>query len=203
MQYRWMARFGARICRGWRRRRREGVRKRRPCGDAGALPPIGRDEPAPGAVSAVRARTPPQEFSPRMTHSGCATDVFPDGHLAQIAHAGFDAILFNISGPDQTRASSGKTDVNSIIDAAAAWGLDSYMYSQVKATRNLRIVLRRLARREVEEKEEEITYFSLICTSYAPFAIFARERTVLSKAFCHCTCRSANCEDCEDWASVP
>ena len=75
-------------------------------------------------------------FSPRMTHSGYARDIFPDGHLAQIAHAGFDAILFNISAPNLMQEAYGSTDVNALIDAAAAWGLDSYLYSQVKATRN-------------------------------------------------------------------
>ena len=63
-------------------------------------------------------------FSPRMTHSGYARDIFPDGHLAQIAHAGFDAILFNISGPDQILKAYGHTNVNALIDAAAAWGLE-------------------------------------------------------------------------------
>lgn len=75
-------------------------------------------------------------FSPRMTHSGYARDIFPDGHLAQIAHAGFDAILFNISAPNLILKAYGSTNVNALIDAAAAWGLDSYMYSNVKATRH-------------------------------------------------------------------
>ena len=43
-------------------------------------------------------------FSPRMTHSGWGVDQFPDNHLATIAHAGFDAILFYISGIDRTHA---------------------------------------------------------------------------------------------------
>ncbi len=59
-------------------------------------------------------------FSPRMTHSGYARDIFPDGHLAQIAHAGFDAILFNISAPNLMQEAYGSTDVNALIDAAAA-----------------------------------------------------------------------------------
>ncbi len=74
-------------------------------------------------------------FSPRMTHSGWGVDQFPDNHLATIAHAGFDAILFYISGIDRTHA-PGKTDIAALIDAAAAWGLDSYLYSSLKTLKN-------------------------------------------------------------------
>ena len=74
-------------------------------------------------------------FSPRMTHAGWGIDQFPDAHLATIAHAGFDAILFYLEGIDRTQA-SGKTDIAALIAAAAAWGLDSYLYSSLKATKH-------------------------------------------------------------------
>ena len=32
-------------------------------------------------------------FAPRMTHSGYGLDIFPDEHLAQMAHEGFDVVL--------------------------------------------------------------------------------------------------------------
>ena len=74
-------------------------------------------------------------FSPRMTHAGWDVDQFPDPHLATIAHAGFDAILFYVSGIDRTHA-PGKTDIAALIDAAEAWGLDSYLYSSLKTLKN-------------------------------------------------------------------
>ena len=73
-------------------------------------------------------------FSPRMTHAGYALDEFPDEHLATIAHAGFDAILFYVMGPDRTEA--GKADLADLIDRAAKWGLDSYLYSSLSATKH-------------------------------------------------------------------
>ena len=74
-------------------------------------------------------------FSPRMTHSGWGIDQFPDSHLATIAHAGFDAILFYLEGMDRTQA-PGKTDIAALIDAAEAWGLDAYLYSSLKTRKN-------------------------------------------------------------------
>ena len=73
-------------------------------------------------------------FSPRMTHAGWGVDQFPERHLATIAHAGFDAILFYVAGIDRTAA--GKTDIAKLIDDAAAWGLDSYLYSSLKANKH-------------------------------------------------------------------
>lgn len=71
-------------------------------------------------------------FSPRMTHSGWAVDVFPDGHLSQIAHAGMDAILVFIKDVDKTKGAA-YTDVNDIIRRAKRYGLDTYLYSYVVA----------------------------------------------------------------------
>ncbi|MDD4016572.1 MAG: glycoside hydrolase family 16 protein [Kiritimatiellae bacterium] len=74
------------------------------------------------------------KFSPRMTHTGYALDEFPDEHLATIAHAGFDAILFYVMGPDRTEG--GKDDLADLIDRAAKWGLDAYLYSSLSAKRH-------------------------------------------------------------------
>lgn len=73
-------------------------------------------------------------FARRMTHAGWGLDDFPDSHLAAIAHAGFDAILFYVRGVDTTAA--GKTDINDLIDRAEKWGLDSYLYSSLKALKH-------------------------------------------------------------------
>lgn len=66
-------------------------------------------------------------FSPRMTHSGYILDEFPDSHLAQIAHAGMDAIL--VMTCDTHQSLRGNTDFNDLIRRAAKWGLDVYAYS--------------------------------------------------------------------------
>ena len=71
-------------------------------------------------------------FSPRMTHSGWAVDVFPDSHLAQIAHAGMDAILIFIKDVDRTKGASYQ-DVNDVIRRAKRHGIDTYLYSYVVA----------------------------------------------------------------------
>ena len=56
-------------------------------------------------------------FSPRMTHSGYMLDEFPDSHLAQIAHAGMDAILDMTC--DVNESLWGYTDFNDLIRRAA------------------------------------------------------------------------------------
>ena len=71
-------------------------------------------------------------FSPRMTHSGWAVDAFPDPHLAQIAHAGMDAIVVFIKDVDQTKGAPYQ-DVNDLIRRAKRHGLDTYLYSYVVA----------------------------------------------------------------------
>ena len=70
-------------------------------------------------------------YERRMTHSGLGGALFPDGYLASIAHAGFDAVLFYVNGPDI--ASHRPRDINAIISAAADRGLDAYIYSAIKA----------------------------------------------------------------------
>ncbi len=71
-------------------------------------------------------------FSPRMTHSGWGVDAFPDGHLAQMAHAGMDAILVFIKDVDKTKGAPYQ-DVNDLIRRAKRLGLDTYLYSYVVA----------------------------------------------------------------------
>ncbi len=66
-------------------------------------------------------------FQPRMIHSGWGIDQFPDPHLNAIAHAGMDAILVFVKGPDQT--TTGYLDINNLIDRAALFGIDVYLYS--------------------------------------------------------------------------
>ncbi|MDH7571243.1 MAG: hypothetical protein QHJ73_16825, partial [Armatimonadota bacterium] len=66
-------------------------------------------------------------FSPRMVHSGWGIDQFPDPHLNAIAHAGMDSILLFVKAPDTTTA--GHLDMNDLIDRAACFGLDVYLYS--------------------------------------------------------------------------
>jgi hypothetical protein len=66
-------------------------------------------------------------FAPRMVHSGWGIDQFPDPHLNAIAHAGIDAILVFAKGVDLT--TTGYLDFNDVIDRAARFGLDVYLYS--------------------------------------------------------------------------
>jgi hypothetical protein len=72
-------------------------------------------------------------FSPRMTHSGWGCDVFPDAHMAQMAHAGMDAIVVFVRGVDSTKGNSRYQDVSDIIRRAKKFGLDTYLYSCVVA----------------------------------------------------------------------
>lgn len=65
-------------------------------------------------------------FSPRMTHSGYMLDEFPDSHLAQIAHAGMDALM--VMTCNENMSLWGYTDFNDLIRRAAKWGLDVYAY---------------------------------------------------------------------------
>ena len=70
-------------------------------------------------------------FTPRMVHSGWALDCFPDSHLNAISHAGFDAILLFVTGPNKT--SHGYLDFNDLIDRAEAYGLGVYFYSYLNS----------------------------------------------------------------------
>jgi len=70
-------------------------------------------------------------FSPRMVHSGYALDEFPDEHLAEIAHAGMDAILLFVKDVNFTTA--GFLDFNDLIARAQKYGIDVYAYSYLKS----------------------------------------------------------------------
>ena len=63
----------------------------------------------------------------RMVHSGWGIDNFPDSHLNAIAHAGFDAVVLFVKGPDLTP--TGPRDFNDLIRRAARHGLGVMFYS--------------------------------------------------------------------------
>lgn len=73
-------------------------------------------------------------FSPRMTHSGWGIDQFPDAHLNAMAHYGFDSILVFARGVDH--ATMGYQDFNNLVDRAAKYGLDVYLYSYLRSTKH-------------------------------------------------------------------
>ncbi|MDD5698523.1 MAG: hypothetical protein PHH77_07885 [Victivallaceae bacterium] len=73
-------------------------------------------------------------FSPRMVHSGWGIDQFPDAHLSAIAHAGMDAILVFAKDVDMTTV--GYLDFNELVDRAAAFGIDVYIYSYLKSLKH-------------------------------------------------------------------
>lgn len=68
-------------------------------------------------------------FSPRMAHSGWGLDRYPDAHLNAMAHAGIDAIVVFVKNVDRTP--EGYQDFNYLVDRAALYGLDVYMYSHL------------------------------------------------------------------------
>ncbi len=71
-------------------------------------------------------------FSPRMVHSGWGHDVYPDSHLNAISHAGFDAILIFVAGPNQN-AKGEYVDFNDLIERSARYGVDVYFYSYLNS----------------------------------------------------------------------
>ncbi len=73
-------------------------------------------------------------FSPRMTHSGYMLDEYPESHLAQIAHAGMDAIM--VMTCDVNESLWGYTDFNDLIRRASDWGLDVYAYSYYRSKKH-------------------------------------------------------------------
>lgn len=73
-------------------------------------------------------------FSPRMVHSGWGMDQFPNTHLNAIAHYGFDAVILTIKGVDQT--ATGYQDINNLIDRAGSYGIDVYLYSNIKISKH-------------------------------------------------------------------
>ncbi len=87
---------------------------------------------APFLAMADLVRTP--LFQPRMVHSGWGIDQFPEPHLNAIAHAGMDAILVFAKGPNQT--TTGYLDLNNLVERAALYGLDVYLYSYLNSTRH-------------------------------------------------------------------
>ena len=70
-------------------------------------------------------------YERRMTHSGLGGGIFPEGYLASLAHAGFDAVLLYVNGPDV--AAHRPYNINGLIESAAGRGLDVYFYSSIKA----------------------------------------------------------------------
>ncbi|MBD3292454.1 MAG: hypothetical protein GF393_05990 [Armatimonadia bacterium] len=73
-------------------------------------------------------------FQPRMIHSGWGIDQFPDTHLNAIAHAGMDAILVFVKGANMT--TTGYLDLNNLVDRAAHFGVDVYLYSYLKSRKH-------------------------------------------------------------------
>ena len=67
------------------------------------------------------------KFSPRMVHSSYGMDLFPDCYLAQIAHAGIDALLVMMVNPTETLGKG--ANLPDIIERAKKWGIDVYAYS--------------------------------------------------------------------------
>ena len=71
-------------------------------------------------------------YAVRMTHSGYGNDIFPDEHLSQMAHYGMTAILVFLDDIDKTKAQEYQ-DLKALIRRAARHGLDTYLYSYIKA----------------------------------------------------------------------
>ena len=78
---------------------------------------------APYLKHGVERRAP--LYSPRMSHPGYRVDVFPDGYLGRMAHAGVDSIILYVN--DQDLKEKGR-NLGDIISRAKAWGLDTYFY---------------------------------------------------------------------------
>lgn len=70
-------------------------------------------------------------FSPRMAHSGWGCDLYPEAHLRRLAHAGIDAILIFLYDIDIGK-NGPVPNVREAMQRAQAWGIDTYIYSQVK-----------------------------------------------------------------------
>ncbi|MBO6120618.1 MAG: hypothetical protein J6Q49_02065 [Kiritimatiellae bacterium] len=71
-------------------------------------------------------------FDVRMSHSGYGNDIFPDEHLAQMAHFGITAIIVFLDDIDKTKAQEYQ-DLKALMRRAARHGLDTYLYSYIKA----------------------------------------------------------------------
>lgn len=70
-------------------------------------------------------------FSPRIVHSGYEICKFPSEHLASIAHAGMDAIAVFTQGHDLDL--KGLVDFGELIHRAEKYGIDVYIYSNMKS----------------------------------------------------------------------
>ena len=73
-------------------------------------------------------------FSPRIVHSAWGLELYPDGQLNAILHAGFDAIILFYEGVDRTHI--GLADFADIIRRAGRFGLDVYFYSYLPCERH-------------------------------------------------------------------
>ena len=63
----------------------------------------------------------------RRTHSGSGIDDFPDWQLSAITHAGFNTIEIFVKDFDRT--TRGYCNINELIDRAAEYGLDTFLYN--------------------------------------------------------------------------
>ena len=71
-------------------------------------------------------------FDHRFTFSGFGDDIFPDGHLNQIAHHGFTGIEIWLD--DYDVISQGvRQDVNDLLERAAQYGLDAFFQPRNRA----------------------------------------------------------------------
>ena len=86
-------------------------------------------EEAPYLALGITDRAP--IFRCRMIHSGYAEDEYPDGHLNAIAHSGINTILVFVCGINKTPMH--ELDFNDLIERAAKYGLDVYVYSYMKS----------------------------------------------------------------------
>ncbi len=84
---------------------------------------------APFVITGTHRITP--RLVCREVHSGRGIDDFPDSELNLILHAGYDTIVVFVKGIDLT--SRGYCDLNSLIERAAAYGLDTALYNYMEA----------------------------------------------------------------------
>ena len=84
---------------------------------------------APFLTIGEEVRTP--VFAERLTHPGYGYAMYPDEHLAAMAHAGMTAIIVYINSVDGNGLNNHRADVGAIIRRAARHGLDTYLYSEI------------------------------------------------------------------------
>ncbi len=71
------------------------------------------------------------KFYPLMTCSGYGLDEYPDGYLSSLAHMGRDAIMIFTKGLN--RSIVGHIDFNELVERASKYGLEVYVYSNMKS----------------------------------------------------------------------